>query len=156
MCFDEIKREYTHERQLQKNEIINVLKANGFKILRRDGKPAIKTKLTGTGVKRYTAVGTISTYDLSNWMWIYARNEKQNFDVLISLQSYNIDEETGNTLVLMDRIGVYKHCVDGYDKRACFEEMVDTGIDLPICENNQCNEKMDRLLEIISKIGETM
>lgn len=153
MGFGEVKREYTYARQVQKNKIVDKLKEKGFEILKRDGKKSICPKLTGRGDANFTAGGKIEPYDLSNWKWIYARNNKDSYDILISLQTFNVDEKTGNTLMLMDRIGVYIHGIEGYDSKECFDKMIDTGIDLPVYEDKQYNEKMNKLLGIINDIA---
>ena len=59
----------------------------------------------GGGNKKYTSGSRLSRpYDLSNHMWIDL-NYKGN-DILISLQSFDIDPNSHNLHVLYDRIGI--------------------------------------------------
>lgn len=109
-------------------------------------KKANRLYQTGSGERKYTANSTIEPYDLSNWKWISARIESLGLDIDISLQAFDIDPKTLNRHVLMDRIGLYVYKSGEYDATKCFENMVNTGIDLPMTE-----EKIGKLKEIIYK-----
>lgn len=59
----------------------------------------------GRGDKKYTSGSKLSRpYDLSNHMWIDL-SYKGN-DILISLQSFDIDPNSNNPHVLYDRVGI--------------------------------------------------
>ena len=59
----------------------------------------------GRGDKKYTSGSRLSRpYDLSNHMWIDL-SYKGN-DILISLQSFDIDPNSNNLHVLYDRVGI--------------------------------------------------
>jgi len=119
--FLEIKQEYNELRSLQRNEIIKYLEENNFKVKKR-GK-------SGRGDKYYTSGGRFGTsYDLSNWKWIDASSNGKNF--IISLQCFDVDPNSYNHHVLMDRIGVYMY--EKYNSYEAYTKMEVTEIDLPM------------------------
>lgn len=71
----------------------------------KDGTDTFVRTGRGYGNKHYSSGGTLSRpYDLTNHMWIdlsYKGNE-----ILISLQSFDIDPNSHNIHVLYDRIGI--------------------------------------------------
>ena len=59
----------------------------------------------GRGDKNYTSGSRLSRpYDLSNHMWIDLSYKRNN--ILISLQSFDIDPNSNNPHVLYDRVGI--------------------------------------------------
>ena len=71
----------------------------------KDGTDTFVRTGRGYGNKHYSSGGTLSRpYDLSNHMWIDL-SYKGN-DILISLQSFDIDPNSHNLHVLYDRIGI--------------------------------------------------
>ena len=129
--FIDSKNKYVELRNVERNNIIEFLKTNGYCIKKAGGK----------GRKNYTSNNTLKIpYDLSNWKWIDA--EKEDVCYLISLQAFDLDIISGNYHVLMDRLGVYKYTQ--YNSKEAFENMVITDIELPMND-----EKMCKLLEYL-------
>jgi len=130
--FDEIKKQYTKLREEEQKKIIAYLEDNGYSILNK-GK--------GHGAENYNAHRHLEVpYDLSNWKWIDIKKNNQKW--LISLQAFDVDSNTKNHHVLMDRIGIYKY--EEYNAEEAFNNMVVTEIDLPMDE-----EKMEQLLKML-------
>lgn len=130
--FIAVKKKYEELRNVERNNMINFLKANGYTIIKGKG---------GKGCTNYTSKGTLKIpYDLSNWKWI--ETEKDNMRYLISFQAFDVDSSSGNHHVLMDRLGVYKYTK--YNAKEAFENMAITDIDLPMDD-----EKLLKLLEYL-------
>ena len=143
--FQTIKNEYTKAREKEKRKIIDALKENKkLAFLTVENKVTNYPYKTGSGDINYTNRSTIKPYDLSNWKWISVRAEELGVDFLVSLQAFDVDEDSKNTHVLMDRIGLYIHKKDRYNPKECFKNMINTGIDLPMNE-----EKLEKLKELI-------
>ena len=96
--------------------------------------------LGGRGAEKYTSGRRLSRpYDLSNHMWIdlsYKGNE-----ILISLQSFDIDPNSHNIHVLYDRIGIMfeKDCIillpdNKSEVSDAFLKMETTNWELPLSE----------------------
>ena len=109
--FLKIKEAYKNarleERQSIKDFLLNKKDNDGNLVFlkEKDGTDTFVRTGRGYGNKHYSSGGTLSRpYDLSNHMWIelsYKGNE-----ILISLQSFDIDPNSHNIHVLYDRIGI--------------------------------------------------
>ena len=110
--FLKIKEAYKSVRLEEKNRIKDFLLSkrdsdgNLIFFKEKDGTDTFVRTGRGYGNKHYSSGGTLSRpYDLSNHMWIDL-SYKGN-DILISLQSFDIDPNNENNLhVLYDRIGI--------------------------------------------------
>ena len=109
--FLKIKEAYKNARTEERKSIIDFLlnkKDNDGNLVflkEKDGTDTFVGRSRGCGKSNYSSGGTLSRpYDLSNHMWIdlsYKGNE-----ILISLQSFDIDPNSHNIHVLYDRIGI--------------------------------------------------
>ena len=109
--FLKIKEAYKSARLEEKTRIIEFLlnkKDNDGNLVflkEKDGTDTFVGRSIGHGKPNYSSGRTLSRpYDLSNHMWIdlsYNGN-----DILISLQSFDIDPNSNNLHVLYDRIGI--------------------------------------------------
>ena len=109
--FLKIKEAYKRARLEEKTRIIDFLlnkKDNDGNLVflkEKDGTDTFVGRSIGHGKPNYSSGGTLSRpYDLSNHMWIDL-SYKGN-DILISLQSFDIDPNSNNLHVLYDRIGI--------------------------------------------------
>ena len=111
--FLKIKEAYKRARTEEKNKIIEYItkkkdKEGNYLFTKSKDKPydTRNQYSGGRGNKKYTSGSSLSRpYDLLNHMWIDL-SYKGN-DILISLQSFDIDPNTEkNLLVLYDRIGI--------------------------------------------------
>ncbi len=115
MCekdFFRVKNEYTCLREKERRKIIECLVSKKD----RNGKSLFFKKKGieycnsnkyrgGSGESNYTSGGTLEgKYDLSNFKYIETRYKDCN--ILISLQSFDIDPNSGNIHLLFDRIGI--------------------------------------------------
>lgn len=125
--FEAAKEAYTDQRNWQRQLIADYLKQQGMYV-RIAGR-------AGRGSKTYTAHGTLKApYDLSNWMWVEVLSDEKDADkpsLIISLQSPDMDPETKNKHVLMDRICITMcpTTADGPDRL-----LLSTGFTLPLDE----------------------
>lgn len=110
--FLKVKEAYKSARTEERKSIIGFItkkkdKEGNFLFTKSKDKPYTTRNqyLGGRGDEKYTSGRRLSRpYDLSNHMWIdlsYKRN-----DILISLQSFDIDPNSNNLHVLYDRIGI--------------------------------------------------
>lgn len=109
--FLKIKEAYKRARLEEKNKIKYFLLSkrdsdgNLIFLKEKDGTDTFVKTSGGSGKPNYSSGGTLSRpYDLSNHMYIdlsYKGNE-----ILISLQSFDIDPNSHNIHVLYDRIGI--------------------------------------------------
>ena len=109
--FLKIKSAYKSARTEERESIIDFLlnkKDNDGNLIflkEKDGTDTFVKTRGGSGRPNYSSGGTLSRpYDLSNHMYIdlsYKGNE-----ILISLQSFDIDPNSHNLHVLYDRIGI--------------------------------------------------
>ena len=110
--FLKVKEAYKSARTEEKNKIIDFItkkkdKEGNFLFTKSKDKPyTTRNKYKGgRGDKKYTSGSRLSRpYDLSNHMYIDL-SYKVN-DILISLQSFDIDPNSNNLHVLYDRIGI--------------------------------------------------
>ena len=109
--FLKIKEAYKSARLEEKTRIIEFLlnkKDNDGNLVflkEKDGTDTFVGRSIGHGKPNYSSGRTLSRpYDLSNHMWIDL-SYKGN-DILISLQSFDIDPNSHNIHVLYDRIGI--------------------------------------------------
>lgn len=134
--FLSVKQKYNDLRELERKSIIDFLVKNKF---------IVKSGYnSGNGLKNYTSGKKFTKpYDNSNWKWIEC-SSKEGKNYIISLQSFEIDPNTNNHHVLMDRIGIYtyKH----YNASDAFTLMAITEIDLPMND--------DKLIELLSTLNE--
>ena len=147
--FLKIKEAYKSARTEEKKSIIDFLlnkKDNDGNLVflkEKDGTDTfVKTGL-GCGKRNYSSGGTLSRpYDLSNHMYIdlsYKGNE-----ILISLQSFDIDPNSKELHVLYDRIGIlfeqskkipiFKDCYTITKVSDAFLKMETTNWELPLSE----------------------
>lgn len=101
------KRARTEEKKRIKYFLLSKRDSDGNLIFlkEKDGTDTFVGRSRGCGIPNYSSGGTLSRpYDLSNHMWIDL-SYKGN-DVLISLQSFDIDPNSHNLHVLYDRIGI--------------------------------------------------
>ena len=130
--FIRIREQYNDLREQQRKEIAAYLKDNNFVV--KDGR-------SGRGKKEYTSGNRfITPYDLSNWKWIDCSLDDRNF--IISLQCFDVDPNTYNHHVLMDRIGIYAY--KKYNSYDAYTKMIPTEIDLPMDD-----DKLNRLLNLL-------
>ncbi|KXT82513.1 hypothetical protein [Streptococcus oralis] len=109
--FLKVKEAYKSARTEEKKRIIGFLlnkKDNDGNLIflkEKDGTDTFVKTSRGSGWPNYSSGRTLSRpYDLSNHMWIDL-SYKGN-DILISLQSFDIDPNSNNLHVLYDRIGI--------------------------------------------------
>lgn len=110
--FLKIKEAYKNSRTEERKSIIDFItkkkdKEGNYLFTKSKDKPYTTRNQYkgGRGDKKYTSGSRLSRpYDLSNHMWIDL-SYKGN-DVLISLQSFDIDPNSHNLHVLYDRIGI--------------------------------------------------
>jgi len=109
--FLKIKEAYKSARTEEKKRIKAFLLSkrdsdgNLIFLKEKDGTDTFVKTSRGSGRSNYSSGGTLSRpYDLSNHMWIDL-SYKGN-DILISLQSFDIDPNSHNLHVLYDRIGI--------------------------------------------------
>ena len=109
--FLKIKEAYKSARLEEKERIIDFLlnkrdnDGNLVFLKEKDGTDTFVGRSRGCGKTNYSSGGTLSRpYDLSIHMWIDL-SYKGN-DILISLQSFDIDPNSHNLHVLYDRIGI--------------------------------------------------
>ena len=109
--FLKIKEAYksarTEEKKIIKDFLLSKRDGDGNLIFlkEKDGTDTFVKTSGGSGRPNYSSGGTLSRpYDLSNHMWIDL-SYKGN-DILISLQSFDIDPNSNNLHVLYDRIGI--------------------------------------------------
>ena len=113
----------------------------------------------GSGKPNYSSGGTLSKpYDLSNHMYIDL-SYKGN-DVLISLQSFDIDPNSKELHVLYDRIGIlfekskkipiFKDCYTITKVSEAFLKMETTNWELPLSEA-EMEEMMDYIISHYEK-----
>ena len=110
--FLKIKEAYKNARTEERKSIIDFItkkkdKEGNYLFTKSKDKPYTTRNqyLGGRGDQKYTSGSRLSRpYDLSNHMWIDL-SYKGN-DILISLQSFDIDPNSHNLHVLYDRIGI--------------------------------------------------
>ena len=109
--FLKIKEAYKSARTEEKKRIKAFLLSkrdsdgNLIFLKEKDGTDTFVKTSRGSGRSNYSSGGTLSRpYDLSNHMWIDL-SYKGN-DILISLQSFDIDPNSHNLHILYDRIGI--------------------------------------------------
>ena len=148
--FLKIKEAYKSARTEERESIIDFLlnkKDNDGNLVflkEKDGTDTFVKTSGGCGKPNYSSGGTLSRpYDLSNHMYIdlsYKGNE-----ILISLQSFDIDPNSHNIHVLYDRIGIIFWKDEELDNKAgepdnelkvsdAFLKMETTNWELPLSE----------------------
>lgn len=86
----------------------------------------IKGRGAGQGNSKYTSGGSLVVpFDLSYWLWLDLRNYDKEKEGTIFFQSHDIDPNTGNTHVMLDRVSF------GY-KGSCIKRIQRTNYDLPL------------------------
>ena len=125
--FEDIKGKYYEARKEQRTILRNLLKDNQYKV-KEKGK-------AGGGCKDYNSGENMLSpdYDLRNHMWVEA--EKDGIGILISLNPFDVDTNSGNPHHLYDRIGIQAFL--GENTEASIRTaMIITPYSLPINENN--------------------
>ena len=110
--FLKVKEAYKSARTEERKKIIEFITKKkdkeGNYLFTKSKDKAFNTRnqyLGGRGYKKYTSGSRLSRpYDLTNHMWIDL-SYKGN-DILISLQSFDIDPNSNNIHILYDRIGI--------------------------------------------------
>ena len=147
--FLKIKEAYKNARTEERKSIIDFLlnkKDNDGNLVflkEKDGTDTFVKTSRGSGWPNYSSGSTLSRpYDLSNHMWIDL-SYKGN-DILISLQSFDIDPNSKELHVLYDRIGIlfeqskkipiFKDCYTITKVSDAFLKMETTNWELPLSE----------------------
>lgn len=147
--FLKVKEAYKSTRLEEKNRIKDFLLSkrdsdgNLIFLKEKDGTDTFVGRSRGRGWPNYSSGRTLSRpYDLSNHMWIDL-SYKGN-DILISLQSFDIDPNSKELHVLYDRIGIlfeqskkipiFKDCYTITKVRDAFLKMETTNWELPLSE----------------------
>ena len=147
--FLKIKEAYKSARTEEKKRIKAFLLSkrdsdgNLIFLKEKDGTDTFVQTSGGSGKPNYSSGGTFSRpYDLSNHMWIDL-SYKGN-DVLISLQSFDIDPNSKELHVVYDRIGIlfeqskkipiFKDCYTITKVSDAFLKMETTNWELPLSE----------------------
>ena len=147
--FLKIKEAYKNARTEERKSIIDFLlnkKDNDGNLVflkEKDGTDTFVKTSRGSGWPNYSSGRTLSRpYDLSNHMWIDL-SYKGN-DILISLQSFDIDPNSKELHVLYDRIGIlfeqskkipiFKDCYTITKVSDAFLKMETTNWELPLSE----------------------
>ena len=148
--FLKIKEAYKSARTEERKIIINFItkkkdNEGNYLFTKSKDKPYnTRNQYSGCrGSKKYTSGSSLSRpYDLSNHMWIDL-NYKGN-DILISLQSFDIDPNSKELHVLYDRIGIlfeqskkipiFKDCYTITKVSDTFLKMETTNWELPLSE----------------------
>lgn len=101
--------------------------------------------VTGKGRSDYTNNGSITEYDLSNWIWLTLEKDTDTSheDITVYFQSSNYDPRTDNWHALLDRLSFSFQEIKG---KKTSKVMVKTDIDLPFD-----TAKLDKLLDIMAK-----
>lgn len=133
MNFEEIKDLYEQSRECERVSIVKRLLEAGFTASLKGGK----------GIANYTSGGTIAPYDLRNFKYIEAA--KNGVKHLISLQSFDVDPNSQNRHILMDRLGVYTY-TGKYNPSDAQTKMRSTNVDLPM--NNDKMKALIAMLEV--------
>ena len=163
--FLKIKEAYKNARTEERKSIIDFLlnkKDNDGNLVflkEKDGTDTFVGRSRGCGKSNYSSGGTLSRpYDLSNHMWIdlcYKGN-----DILISLQSFDIDPNSKELHVLYDRIGIlfekskkipiFKDCYTITKVSEAFLKMETTNWELPLSEA-EMEEMVDYIISHYEK-----
>ena len=148
--FLKVKEAYKSARTEERKSIIGFItkkkdKEGNFLFTKSKDKPyTTRNQYSGGGGnKKYTSGSSLSRpYDLSNHMWIDL-SYKGN-DILISLQSFDIDPNSKELHVLYDRIGIlfeqskkipiFKDCYTITKVSDAFLKMETTNWELPLSE----------------------
>lgn len=139
--FNEIKKCYVEAREKERNKIADFLRKKGLTVSKQAN--------AGKGILKYTADGTISFYDFTNWKYVEA--EGDGYSVLVSLQAFDQDHSGRRHNVLMDRLGI---CVyEKYDAEQAFQNMHVTDIDLPLTDTklDELYKKIEELVSVNAK-----
>lgn len=141
MDFFAARDEYRKKRKEERNKISQYLRNCGrFK----ETKIYVKAD---SGSKKYKSGGRLTNdYDLSDWLWINIKLNSVN--MLLSLQTFDCDPNTGNLHVLMDRIGIYVYTGEYSSVDACYNMMI-TDVELPVNDNDL--EKLAKMIDDLSK-----
>lgn len=164
--FLKIKEAYKSARTKERRKIINFIKekkdneGNCLFTKSKDKPYSSRNQyLGGRGSSKYTSSSRLSIpYDLSNHMWIEL-NYKGN-DILISLQSFDIDPNSKELHVLYDRIGIlfekskkipiFKDCYTITKVSEAFLKMETTNWELPLSEA-EMEEMVDYIISHYEK-----
>lgn len=111
--FEQIKKEYIQNRENERKKIIDYLAkqkdAEGNPLFKKENGKTYEDNhyrySGGTGSSVYGKTRFENSYDLSNWKYIVTKYNDTK--ILISLQSFDIDPNSGNVHILTDRIGLY-------------------------------------------------
>lgn len=109
--FEEIKKAYIQCRENERKKIIDYLAdqkdSEGNPLFSKEnGKSYEDNRYSGgKGSSVYGKTRFKNSYDLSNWKYVVT--QYNGTKILISLQSFDIDPNSGNVHVLTDRIGLY-------------------------------------------------
>ena len=140
MNFAEVKKQYAKLRENERIKIIDFLKEKGYKASKRGG----QGKPRWDGDDYYTNGHSINPYDLSNWKWV--KTSKNGLSYIISLQTFDRDQSSGNWHVLFDRISIMCELPN--------KEVELTKYDLPLDESELEGlvSRLDKLVERDSNI----
>lgn len=150
--FQTVRDEYTAMRWAQRQLIVEALLEAGFlpgtatPSADEDSDTPVVLRRGGRGKTNYTSRRTIHPYDLSNWMWVEAR--RGNTTALISLQSQDIDPNSGNHHALLDRIGLQIYPSDPLlvTEGSSERKNISTKFDLPLSPDD-----LHQLVSLVSK-----
>ena len=147
--FAKITKEYTFIREEERKAIIDYLAnkrdENGQPLFSKiNGKEYSNRKYDGgRGCSRYSNHKTLEIeYDLSNHKYIETRY--RGYPILISLQSFDIDSESGSIHLLYNRIGIIYNYdendtikVEGKTVSTAFLKMKTTNYELPLSDEQR-------------------
>ena len=135
--FSWIKEQYKEVRESQRKNIINYLKLKGFTV-------SVSPR-AGQGIEKYGESRLGKSYDLRNWKWIDI--EKDGQKIMLSLQPFDYDKNSGNYHALMDRLGIYLYKKNSNETSDAIKRMFLTDIDLPMDD-----EKLEKLENVLNGI----
>lgn len=157
--FEDARKAYQSDRNVQRQRIIEALRANGW------GPGDEKKYLYRQGSSTYTSVGNLNKdaksredsqkFDLTTWKWI--ETHRENVKIFVSLQVLDQDSETLQIHALVDRIGLeifldgsevpeWKRTLNVPEYHVDAVKLIDTGYTLPLSK-----EELDELIALIDE-----
>lgn len=145
--FEDIKGKYYKARKEQRTNLRDLLKVNHYEVKVKGN--------AGGGLEKYNSGKNMLSpdYDLRNHMWVEA--EKDGIGILISLNPFDVDTNSGNPHHLYDRIGIQAFL--GENTEASIRTaMIITPYSLPINEKNGNDivKFCDKLVEMLKFYNE--
>ena len=106
--FSDTKNKYEKLRDFERGELSIYMSNKGFNVVGEHPELGANRRKSRAGKgKSYSSGGRLDPpFNLINWKWVELESDDET--VIISLNPYDIDPNSGNIHVLYDRIGIYK------------------------------------------------